>query len=290
MLTRLKQLGRVLTTVPRNIDKKSLATWALAGGGIALTAALLSSRKNRLRNALVATAAGTALGGYANLVLDNIRTEAGGHWRNDPDYYNTDTLLAKAKQRYEATGSKDVVLYVDGSKDTPGGVVYSEEKGAPFIYRWGDGEQLGEAMKTLKSAGYNPRVVSHSSGGTAVFDAMDRLGKEFNPTSVDLLDPVDFNVIRQVKRLFADKSEPRAGWRHHMAGRRNVHSNPTTWSQHSDNYSNTWVRFNPFLVRSTLPGFRGITHPEHNHGFRGLGLRYEDVNSMDSMLANINNM
>ena len=260
------RVGRVLTSSPKGMDATDWTKWIAGGAGVGLLLALLSGRRNKLAGAGLGLLAGAALGGYSGMVLDNIRTEMGGHWKKNPEYYDTKKLLQMAPNRADA--NKNVLLYVPGASDADGG--RSSELTSGFTYAWGDGKQLREAIIALKDAGYNPRVVSHSSGGTAAFDALNRLSEKHMPGSVDLLDPVDFNV----GRLFTNKRNVPKNTRLHI---------PTINDPRIQ--SNSWVsRRNPFVVRN-IPNTTTYTHKD-NHSLKTTGLRGDYIGSHDDQILN----
>lgn len=263
MQRRIEQLGKVLTTIPNNTDWESTGRWATVGGGIGLLLALLFSRKNRLRNAAIATGIGAAAGGYGAMVARNVRTEMGGHYATNPDYYDTSELLRKAKN----LNNDSIVLYVSGANDAPGGADRLEDLPGVFTYRWGDGKYLARAIKALRRAGHKVDVVGHSAGATAIFDALGE--DKVNINSVHLLDPVDLSLRPLLNKVYNRYLKLLKG----ISKEAIIHSALDRTYNSSDPSSepNKSIAFNPLAI-TQIPGVKQINHND-NHGMHTTGLR-----------------
>lgn len=263
----------VFTRIPKNLSLKDTASWAGIGAGAGLLGALLLSKKeNILRNALIASSIGGALGSYGKMLTHNIITEAGGHFREDPDYYDPEKLIADVKSRGD---KKDVQLYIGGANNEPGGVApdkyEADKKSGTYVFRWGDGAVAAKAAKKLMERGYNVHLTAHSAGGTGAFDVLSALNKsKHRLSSVNLLDPVDLNPLRTAARKIGSLPTYKNKITIHIP---KFHiTNDESGFESSDRLSNSYVKNNPFTVLNQIPGAT-VQYWDDAHSMLKTGLR-----------------
>ena len=274
MATRsFKDIIDVFTRIPKNLSLKDTASWAGIGAGAGLLGALILSKKeNRLRNALLASGVGALLGGYGKLLTHNVITEAGGHFREDPDYYAPEKMISDIKARGD---NKDVQLYISGANNEPGGAspdkFAEDKKNGTYVFRWADGKQAAKAAKNLLDAGYNVHLTAHSAGGTGALDVLGAVDK--NPkklSSVNLLDAVDLDPLRNLTRklgvVHGYKNKIVAHIpKFHITGIMDKFNE-------EGRHSNSYVFNNPFTLLDKIPGAT-VKYWDDAHSMLRTGLR-----------------
>lgn len=271
-----ERLARVLTTMPKNLDKMKIVKGAGVGSGIgALAALLLSSKRNRLRNTIISASIGGLLGGYLPILRYNAETEVGGHYTDEnPDHYDPKKLVKSLNK-----DKKEVVFYVSGAGKSPSkrnvGTSDLTRKNNVFTFSWADGDKLAKVIKAIPKD-YDVRVVAHSAGGT-ILSHLDDAERDIK--SVDLLDPVDLSPygLRNLLSIKYKKPDNIKSMLTHIPETAiNIESAAST---NADKYTNR----NPFRVMFNVAGSRRVVHPGDSHSLDKSGLRLTE-----RILANFN--
>jgi pimeloyl-ACP methyl ester carboxylesterase len=263
----VKRILSTATRVPKNLDKGSLAKYTLVGSGLgALLAALATKDKNnRLRNALIAALIGGGVGAYTNIFKHNIVTEMGGHYDEDPDYYDPKKLISKLNPE-----QKKVLFYVMGASDRRGGHKKSEAKTEDnaFKFAYGDTKKLVNAINSVP-AGYEVNVVGHSAGGGTVLQALRKLQRKVDKAV--LLDAVDLDPISALQtKLSGTRRNKNVGRLINMLPG-NYNLEPKRGLTMSD--SDFWVGKNPLRVGVINGADENITVEGDDHSMESTGLR-----------------
>lgn len=284
----IQRLKNIFLSIPKNLNtKEALKSSAVVGGLSALAAAILSSKKNKLRNAAIAGVVGSAGGFYSDLVRQNIMREMYGRFSEDPTWYNPDSLLSDVKRKK----LDRVLLYVTGAANTPGGSLATDtpdieadrDRGV-YHYAWGDGDKLAAGAKKLISEGIPVDIIAHSAGGTAALDALQILGEDrARLNSVNLLDPVDFNLGRNFLRwlgLLYNYDKDKLNMHIPLTRTHDINIGkvlPEAYKAARD--ADKWVTNNPLVIFDDLPGANYIVHNDH-HGMHTTGLRSHPIRGL----------
>lgn len=283
-----RRLLRAATRIPKNIDKASLAKYIGIGGILGGTgAAMFGSRENRLRNAAIGTVIGAAAGGYGNMLKHNIVSEMGGHFLEEPDYYNPETLKRKLDPK-----DKRVVFYVPGAGDfgaegggrTTGTIPINSKN--TFVFAYGDHKKLKDAINSVPE-GYNVEVLAHSAGVGGMLQALKGVKRDVDKAVS--LDGVDLDPLEALKyRLGLAKRNPRVKRLINILPENfdRLGANSTLAFSNSDSDSDKWVKNNWLrLGRYGLADTHRVSKGD-DHSMDKSGLRV----SVDNKTVDLNNV
>lgn len=265
--------ARILSTatrIPKNLDKGSLLKYILAGSGLAalITALATKNKDKRMRNAIIAAVIGGGLGAYTNVLKHNIVTEMGGHFDEDPDYYDPKKLVSKLNPK-----NKDVLLYVTGASDRRGGHKKSDivEAENAFKFAYGDTKKLTEAINAIPKD-YDVSVVGHSAGGGTVLQALRKLERKVNKAV--LLDAVDLDPLSVVATKLSSTKKNKNVDKLINFVPSNYNKPAAKGLKLSD--SDYWVGKNPLRIGVLQGADENITVEGDDHSMNSTGLRWED--------------
>lgn len=263
-----KRIWSAATRMPKNLDKGSLLKYTLTSSGLAaLIAALATKDKNKkIRNALIAAAIGGGLGAYANVLKHNIVTEMGGHFDENPDYYDPKKLISKLDPK-----DKKVLLYVMGASDQRRGHKVSEDKTGPnaFKFAYGDTKHLIRAINSIPSD-YEVDVVGHSAGGGTVLQALRKLKRKVD--SAVLLDAVDLDPLSVLATKLSSGKKPKNVDKLFNFVPANYNAPMKKGLKISD--SDFWVGKNPLRIGVLNGADENITVEGDDHSMFKTGLRW----------------
>lgn len=191
---------RFIATNRENVPWSRVNTNALFGG---LSAALLAKLFGASNAAALGWGAAGWLGtGYGTMLYNNAKTQYGGRYLENPEYYDR----AKLRQMLQEGGRKRITFYVPGANYSPADRQAADILAQHGIYSfaWADQDVLRDALNEFGGE-YDIDLIGHSAGGAAITDILPDVRPKLS--SVHLLDPTEPNPMRAFTRLFTGVPE-----------------------------------------------------------------------------------